>query len=364
MILSIDASNILAGGGKTHLVELMKHAEPVINGFNKVVVYGHPSVLNEIPDRPWLEKKTPALFSYGYLGRLLWKIGGRKSPQNGIWFVPGAGSAPGNYVTMCQNLLPLEKEERDHYFPSMTWLRLTILSALHPRAYTNAKGVIFLNEYGYNTLPKEKHRLIPNKSIIPHGVSELFFTQRVSKNSHRKLKLIYVSTVDVYKNQWAIAHAVDELRKEGVDVEVDFIGAAYPKALKKLLPFLNENIRYHGAIQYDQLPEWYSKADAFIFGSTCESFGMVLLEAMSGGLPVLCSKYSSMPETLGNHALYFDPLDINDIKRIIVQSYSNREALAELAISGQEYARQFTWQKTAQQTFAFLADCYKTDLLR
>lgn len=364
MYLYIDGSNILAGGGKTHLVELMKHAEPVINGFNKVVVYGHPSVLNEIPDRSWLEKKTPALFSYGYLGRLLWKIRGRKSPQNRIWFVPGAGSAPGDYVTMCQNLLPLEKEERDRYFPSITWLRLTLLSALHPRAYTNAKGVIFLNEYGFNTLPKEKHRLIPNKSIIPHGVNESFFKDRAVPNPNGKLKLIYVSTVDVYKHQWAIAHAVDELRKEGVDVEVDFIGSAYPKALEKLLPFLNENIRYHGAIQYDQLPEWYSKADALIFGSTCESFGMVLLEAMAGGLPVLCSKYSSMPETLGNHVLYFDPLDINDIKRIIVQSYSDREALAELAISGQEYARQFTWQKTAQQTFAFLAACYKTNLSR
>jgi glycosyltransferase involved in cell wall biosynthesis len=359
MILAIDASNILAGGGRTHLVELLRHSEPLIYGFDKVLVYGHTAVLNEIPDQPWLIKRTPALFTYGYVGRLLWGIFGRRKNQNGIWFVPGAGSAPGDYVTMCQNLLPLEKAERDRYFPSITWLRLSILSALHPRAYTKAKGVIFLNEYSYNTLPKAEQQLVRNKSIVPHGVSELFFNQRVPQNVPGKLKLIYVSTIDVYKHQWSIALAVKELRKEGVEVEVDFIGGANPKALKKLSPFLNEYIRYPGAIQYDELPDWYSRADAFIFGSTCETFGMVLLEAMASGLPVLCSKYSSMPETLGNHALYFDPLDNKDIKRIIVESYKDREALAELAINGQEYARQFTWKKAAQQTFAFLADCYK-----
>lgn len=359
MYLYIDASNILAGGGKTHLIELLNHAEPVTYGFDKVIVYGHEGVLNEIPPKPWLEKVTPALFALGYLGRLLWKVVVRKSVNKSIWFVPGAGRAPGNYVTMCQNLLPLDKKERNRYFFSLTWLRLTLLSALHSRAFAKARGVIFLNEYCYHALPKAEQLLIRDKSIIPHGVNESFFRQRISQNTNEELKLIYVSTVDVYKHQWRIALAVDELRKEGIDVSIDFIGAAYPKALKKLSPFLSKNIRYQGAINYNQLHEWYSKADAFIFGSTCETFGMVLLEAMAGGLPVLCSKYSSMPETLGNHAFYFDPLDTSDIKRIIMQSYKDREALAELATRGQVYAHQFTWQRTAQQTFAFLADCYK-----
>jgi len=230
---------------------------------------------------------------------------------------------------------------------------------MHLRAYTKAKGVIFLNEYSYNTLPKAQQRLIHNKSIIPHGVSEFFFKERRLKNENGKLKLIYVSTVAVYKHQWLIAQAIEELRKDEFDVEVDFIGTAYPKALQQLTPFLNENIRYQGPVDYKQLPEWYGMADAFIFGSTCETFGMVLLEAMASGLPVLCSKYSSMPETLGNHALYFDPLDIKDIKRIILQSYGDRETLAELGGRGQKYVRQFTWKGTAQQTFCFLEECYK-----
>ncbi|MBX2944143.1 MAG: glycosyltransferase family 4 protein [Cyclobacteriaceae bacterium] len=358
-LLLIDASNILAGGGKTHLVELMKHAEPDTHGFDKVIVYGHEGVMKEIPPKPWLEKVTPALFAHGYLGRWLWKVVARKSVQNGIWFVPGTGSAPGNYVTMCQNLLPLDREERNRYFFSLTWLRLTLLSMLHPRAFAKAKGVIFLNEYCYNALPKAEQHLIRSKSIIPHGVSESFFTQRIAQETNKTLKLIYVSTVAVYKHQWCIAQAIEELRQEDIDVEIDFIGTAYSHALKQLSPFLNKNIRYHGPVDYKQLPEWYSKADAFIFGSTCETFGMVLLEAMAGGLPVLCSKYSSMSETLGNHAFYFDPLNVNDIKRIILHSYREREALVELAISGQKYAREFRWERTAQQTFDFLEECYK-----
>lgn len=359
MTLEIDASNILAGGGKTHLVELLKHAEPGVNGFNKVVLYGHHSVLNEIPDQPWLVKKTPNLFFYGYFGRLLWKITARQSLRNGIWFVPGAGTAPGRYVTMCQNLLPIDKPERSRYYFSITWARLVVLGFMHQIAFQKATGVIFLNKFSFDTFSKFSNRRISKTAFVPHGVSEIFKMQPKAREKAEIFRLIYVSTIDVYKHQWKIAEAVNELLSEGYAICVDFIGTANPTSLKQLEPYLSETIHYHGPMPYHELPFRYAAADAFIFGSTCETFGMVLLEAMACGLPVLSSNKSSMPETLGEHALYFDPLDVIAIKDAILKLYKNDSLRKDMREKGINYAKQFTWKKTSQDTFRFIQECCK-----
>lgn len=359
MNLYIDGSNILAGGGKTHLVELIKHTEPVKYGFDKVIVYGHEAVIKEMPPKSWLEKSTPVLFSYGYFGRLLWKVSVRRKTEEGIWFVPGAGTAPGRYVTMCQNLLPVDVPERARYFFSWTWVRLVALDFFHQIAFRKAAGVIFLNQFCLEILPKVTRQKITKTAIIPHGVSEIFTALPRIEKDIKTFKLIYVSTIDLYKHQWKIAESVDDLLKEGYAISVDFIGDANPRAMVKLNPFLSESIRYHGPVPYGELPTRYAASDAFIFGSTCETFGMVLLEAMACGLPVLSSNKSSMPETLGDHALYFNPLEVETIKEAILKLYKNDSLYKSLREDGIKYAKQFSWEKTAHDTFKFIQECCK-----
>lgn len=271
--------------------------------------------------------------------------------------MPGAGSAPGRYVTMCQNLLPLEKTERDRYFFSFKWLRLVLLGWLHRSAFQKAAGVIFLNQYSFNALSEKERDGIAKTAFIPHGVSDEFRVLPFSGTRDGSFRLIYVSTVDEYKHQWKIAEVTRKVIRDGYNISIDFIGSANPSALKKLQPFLDEKIRYCGCVPYSELPQWYSKADAFIFGSTCETFGMVLLEAMACGLPVLCAKYSSMPETLEENALYFDPLNREDTERIIRFACSNASALQALSHKGLTHIKQFNWVDVATRTFEFLATC-------
>ena len=359
MILFIDSSNIVTGGGKTHLIELIKCVKPSQYGFEKVVLYGTKYVMGIIPNKEWLLKISPSLFNYGYVGRLIWQVFYRSKPINGIWFVPGAGRAPGRYVTMCQNLLPIDVQERKRYFFSLTWVRLVMLGFIHQDAFRKAAGVIFLNEYCFKSLPVVIQSKVSRIAFIPHGVSEIFTPLSTGKKDVKTFALIYVSTIDVYKHQWKIAEAVEELLDEGYAIGIDFIGHANPTALAKLNPYLSESIRYLGPVSYSDLPARYAAFDVFIFGSTCETFGMVLLEAMASGLPVLSSNRSSMPETLGEHALYFDPLDVVAIKEAILKLYKNDSLRRDLREKGIHYAKQFTWAKTSQDTFRFIQDCCK-----
>ena len=56
MILGIDASNLRAGGGVTHLVELLRAADPQVHGFERAIVWGGAATLSKIEDRDWLGK--------------------------------------------------------------------------------------------------------------------------------------------------------------------------------------------------------------------------------------------------------------------------------------------------------------------
>ena len=71
LVVGIDASNLRAGGGVTHLVELLRAASPSPQGFTKVVVWASQATLARIEDRPWLVKRSNPVMEGHYLRRAL-----------------------------------------------------------------------------------------------------------------------------------------------------------------------------------------------------------------------------------------------------------------------------------------------------
>ena len=82
-------------------------------------------------------------------------------------------------------------------------------------------------------------------------------------------------------------------------------------------------MNYIGNVKHKDLIRYYNEADIFIFASSCETFGMILLEAMASGLPIACSKISSMPEILKQNGEYFNPKDPESISKAIMKIISN-----------------------------------------
>lgn len=100
----------------------------------------------------------------------------------------------------------------------------------------------------------------------------------------------------------------------------------------------------------DELGLLYSSADALVYTSLYEGFGLPILDAFSCGLPVLTSNVSSMPEVGGNAALYANPYDVADIKnkiRLIVEDEGLRN---EMIKKGFARVKEFSWEKTAGET--------------
>ena len=368
MDLIINASNIKAGGGLTHLQEILHGDAAATAGFSRVYLWAPDKTLEKVANHPWLEKCSHPWLNAGYRDTWKWK---RKVFEpfarnlKALVYVPGTGSSGSTYVTMCQNLLPLQPEELNRYFFSPDWLRLRLLRMLHRRAYSRAAGVVFLNRYCLQHAEKLVGRPLQEHAIIPHGLAPRFLVPHKEVyagtfDANRPMQLVYVSIVDVYKHQWTLAEAVYQLVAEGYHMQLHLIGPAYPKAMHKLQAVMNRYpqyawaVQYHGPMPYEAIHDAYMQGDAFVFASSCETFGMVLTEAMAAGLPVLCSSRSSMPETAGDAVLYADPLRVDELKQQLSRMYHEPELRKDLSARSLAKARTMSWQACAASTFEYL----------
>ena len=383
MRVGIDASNIRAGGTATHLIELLRAADPADSGFHEVLVWAGSAVLNKIEDRQWLRKSPQQLLEQAanpfkdrrHLLRAYWqRFRLRKLAELAkcdVLFVPGGLDSSGFHpiVTMSRNMLPFDFGEAGRYGWSLSRLRLWILRRLQTSTFQRADGLIFLTAYARETVSRTARIKSPMTRVIPHGVSSRFsFPPREQRDLSEyspgnPFRVLYVSTVNLYKHQWHVVEAIAQLRAAGFPVALDLVGPAFQPGLQKLTKKLNsldsssDFVRYRGAVPYDVLHDLYRQADLKVFASSCENMPNILLEAMAAGLPIACSKSGPMPEVLGDAGVYFDPESPDEIAKAIETLIRSPQMRARNAALGYERAQQYSWKRCASETFAFLAEC-------
>ncbi|MHB8647800.1 MAG: glycosyltransferase family 4 protein [Thermomicrobiales bacterium] len=112
---------------------------------------------------------------------------------------------------------------------------------------------------------------------------------------------------------------------------------------------LQEYVHFTGYINDDDLPALYSGAEAFVFPSLYEGFGIPPLEAMACGTPVVTSNTSSLPEAVGDAALTVDPYDVAGLAAAIETILTDQRLRADLRARGLLRAARYTWEQTATQ---------------
>ena len=370
--LGIDASNIRAGGAVKHLREVLGRGGLASHGIGRVVVWGGRSTLEAMPDRPGIELRHDADLERPLPFRLAWQA--RRLPRLArgecdLVFCPG-GSAPGGfrpYVTMSQNMLPFEWREMARYLPRWYFLRLVALRRAQSRAIRRADGVIFLTEYARQSITRVAGGLWGRFAVVPHGMDEML---RRAPRMQRPIeqytddspfRLLYVSQIDAYKHQWNVVEAVGALRARGWAVSLELIGPAFEtelwrtrRAVRRVDPE-GRFVTIRGRTPFEKLINAYHSADGFVFASSCENLPTVLLEAMSAGLPIACSNLGPMPEVFGDAGPYFDPRDARDTERALVELLTDAGRRAEFAVRAHDRAAAYDWQRTADETLAFLA---------
>lgn len=134
----------------------------------------------------------------------------------------------------------------------------------------------------------------------------------------------------------------------------DWHGAAAVHARIAGSPFAAD-IRRLGFVADADVPRWYRAADAFVYPSLFEGFGLPPLEAMACGCPVLCSPRGALAETTGGAALIVEPEDVGGIERGLTRLASDPALRATLRSAGLKRAENFRWSRAAAETLQVYA---------
>ncbi len=381
--IGIDATNIRIGGGITHLLELFNAidaigVEPL--RIEQVCIWGGESTLHALPNFPWLSKINPNPLNGSLWRRISWQIFSLskavKSAACDVLFVPG-GSYIGSFhpvVTMSQNLFPFEWSAIKPNGISLRSLKFVLLRWAQSYSFKYSDGVIFLTNYAQAAVLKVTGPLKAMCTVIAHGLNPRFAYQAKPQlaidqyTDQHPYRLLYVSIIDTHKHQDQVILAVQQLRRKGYPLSLTLVGPKEPKAFSQMENVIQtltpptDWLQYLGAIPYQTLEQEYQQADLGIFASSCETFGMIMLEKMSVGLPLACSQLSSMHEILRDGGVYFDPHSPDSIAKAIEEYLLSSQLREQKRDIAQRLAKTYSWESCAQQTIAFMhqvAQCAK-----
>lgn len=226
-------------------------------------------------------------------------------------------------------------------------------------------GKIIVPSYNTKKDLIKLYKVHPGKiEVVHHG----FSPQNLKKGGrHLGFNIFFIGRIEKRKNILGIVRAFNDFMKRKTEEEsgvedIKLILSGGPgygiEEIRQeiaLSPF-KSNIVLTGYISDFEKEEFYREADIFLFPSFYEGFGLPVLEAMSFGVPVICSNSSSLPEVAGGAAILVDPSDIKSISLAIDRVFGSEQTRKEMAISGYENLKRFSWEKCAEKTMQILKD--------
>jgi alpha-1,3-rhamnosyl/mannosyltransferase len=175
---------------------------------------------------------------------------------------------------------------------------------------------------------------------------------------HDARMLISVGGMNAHKNILSVLKAMPQIASARPDIHLVIVGDTSGKGfwdnvpeLKAFIaatPGLSGRTHFTGYASDEDVVALYASADAMIFPSLWEGFGLPAVEAMACGLPVLASDRSSLPEIIGEAGLYFDPTDVNSIAAATLRFFGDAALQARLRAATIPRASQFTWARAAE----------------
>jgi len=176
--------------------------------------------------------------------------------------------------------------------------------------------------------------------------------------------LFFVGAHDYRKNLPTLIRAFDKLKKDNQIPHLLVLAGTsgadpkfYPplKGIAKVAP---DDIIFPDYVSDQYLPALYRGADAFIFPSLKEGFGLPVLEAMACGTPVVTSQRSSLPEVAGDACLLVNPENESELANAILQILKDPSLAQSLRQKGLKQAQKFKWENTAKEVLKIIQNLF------
>jgi glycosyltransferase involved in cell wall biosynthesis len=244
-----------------------------------------------------------------------------------------------------------------------------ILRMILPNSLRRLDRIIAVSEFVKEELVERAHVKENRIEVVPNGIDHSAFYPRqrneesvllIQPFSFRRPYVLCASRIDhPIKNHVRLIEAFGIFKYKTkfphrlVLAGGDSNNAHLVKEAAAASPFRSD-IFFTGHFPIKSLPELYAGADFAVVPSMYEGFGMAAVEAMASGIPVLCARAASLPETTEHAALYFDPLDIEDMADRMLTVSTNTDIYNECRRLGLERAKAFSWDRCVERTLQII----------
>lgn len=186
--------------------------------------------------------------------------------------------------------------------------------------------------------------------INPFSVKRPYFIYSSTMSSPLKRHIELIKAFDVFKERTGLPHRLIIAGGAGESFENVKKASLEAKAASDI--FLT------GYFPHETFPALYAGAEACVFPSEIEGVGLPVLEAMATGVPVACSKEGALSEVAGDRALLFDSSNIKEIADLMEKIAVDKQLRKKLIVEGLEWAKRFSWEKTAEKTVEVLKSLF------
>lgn len=240
----------------------------------------------------------------------------------------------------------------------------------HRIAMKKCRNIITISEFSKERIQDRLH--YPEEKIwkiycgtddkFQNYIKEEVVWQRVREKYHLpKNYILSLSTLEPRKNLELLLKAYQELILKGKLTRPLLLAGRMGWNMEKLLDTIENTVREKiyitGFIQEEDIPYLYSGADFFVFSSQYEGFGLPPLEAMACGTPVLSSDAASLPEVLGDAAVYFKNNDLDSLKNALCNINNNFcKMRSKIGEGGRKQAEKYLWEREAGKLLRYLSE--------
>lgn len=272
------------------------------------------------------------------------------------------------YVVTIHDLVPL-------FFPELVPKKhLLFFKLFITRAAQTADIIITDSEHSKQDICRYLRVTEKKVRVIHLGYTPLPLPQDAEEQRRRVLErygirqpyLLFVGVIEPKKNLDRLIEAFALLRKEQrIDEQIQLVLAGgkgwFCEPIEQKIAELQfeTSVILTGFVPDDALPLLYSGAEAFVFPSIYEGFGLPVVEAMSYGAPVITSNVSSLPEIAGNAAIFVTPTAPESIAEGIKSVLKNPEKREQMKEAGRLRAQHFSWPRTAEETYRVYQEVFR-----
>jgi N-acetyl-alpha-D-glucosaminyl L-malate synthase BshA len=197
--------------------------------------------------------------------------------------------------------------------------------------------------------------------VIPNGI-DLDRFNNLSKETLRirfqigkdEKVIIYVGRLHSVKGLEYLITAMNLIKDKEPNARIILIGDGSEKEKLKTIVknlMLESRINFFGGVPNQKIPEYLTASDVFVLPSLSESFGIVNLEAMASGLPVVTTKVGGLPEivTEGENGFLVEPKNPQQLAEKILFLLKNDELRLKMSLNNREKVKQYRWENVVAQ---------------